>query len=327
MGLRDILSTSAARMPQLAAAPLPIGQREQALLATFDRWRQQNAAGGLPVRWRRRRVWFSQLQQKLGRHVEAAAPLFFGEDMRVVTGEIVSRSLLTFGYSEVAVTALMLHVLQSGDTVVDIGAHFGYEALLAAHIVGRSGRVTSFEPHPVTARLARRNLTRFPQCELRAQALGAAPGKLRLGNQPIERSAFNKVEADGSSENSVDVPVTTLDAAFPAGGSRVKFIKCDAEGFELPIIEGGRRLLLENSPAIVLEADIPALDGTNSPRAFELCDRLRAIGYVAYNFDYDQRLRIAPLGEMRVHHANVLFLPQSRPELGRLLGVDPSSAR
>jgi FkbM family methyltransferase len=301
-----------AAMPSTqTTVPAPSSAISRALLDEFSRWQSENEAGGAPVRWRRRTVWRAQLLQKLGRHVEVAAPLFFGERMRVVTGEDVSRSLLTFGYSEPHLTALIIQLLKQGDSFVDVGTHFGYEAMLAAHIVGAGGRVTCFEPHPVSSAMARKNLARFPQCEVRERAVGAAPGTMHLMTQPIERSAYNRLTAEETVGDSLTVPVTTLDAEFPPDGPRVDFFKCDAEGFELAIIEGASRMIT----------------GITSARAFELGARLATLGYSAFNFGLCPSLTVAPLGDMRVHHANVLFLPERRREVFAALGLSPGRPR
>src|SRR4051812_34539045 len=41
---------------------------------------------------------------------------------------------------------LMQAVIQPGDTVVDVGANIGYNALFAARLVGPTGRVLAIEP-------------------------------------------------------------------------------------------------------------------------------------------------------------------------------------
>jgi len=307
--------------------PAPDRPRSRALLTEFHRWMRQNEAGGAEVRWRRRPVWLAQLLQKLGLHVNASAPLFFRERMRVVTGEDVSRSLLTFGYSEPQLTALIIQLLKEGDTFVDVGTHFGYEAMLAANIVGTQGSVTCFEPHPVSSAIARKNLARFPQCEVRERAVGAVPGTLHLRDEPIERSAYNRLVVGATAGESVQVPVTTLDTEFPAHGRRIDFLKCDAEGFELAIIDGAERVIREHAPVIVLEADMPSDGGESSARAFELAARLAPLGYSAFNFRLNPLLQVAPLGTMPVHHANVLFLPDARRDVFAALGAPQVSSR
>ena len=39
-------------------------------------------------------------------------------------------------------------LLRTGDVFLDIGANIGYFSTLAGHIVGETGQVVAFEPHP-----------------------------------------------------------------------------------------------------------------------------------------------------------------------------------
>ena len=52
------------------------------------------------------------------------------------------------GVSEPEVTEFVKHVLRPGMIFVDVGAHLGEHALLAAKIVGHQGHVHAFEPRP-----------------------------------------------------------------------------------------------------------------------------------------------------------------------------------
>ena len=293
-----------------------------ALLAEFTRWWRQNQEGGGACVWRRRPVWIAQVIQKLGWHREVTAPLFWLEQMQVVTGETVSQGILTFGYSESAITALMLRLLEPGQIMVDIGTHFGYEALLGCRLVGTQGHVVCFEPSPAAFAIAQKNLARFPQVELRQEAVADEPGKLQLQNRPLWESAFNSLSTDKTEIDSIDVPVTTLDIALANCTRAINFLKCDAEGFEIAVLKGARNVLCQDAPVLVLEADMPTDEGKSSPRAHELANYLNAYGYQAFSFDFNGCFQFGPLDSFPVHHANVTFVPRSRPDLlVRLNGV------
>src|SRR5262245_40033665 len=61
-----------------------------------------------------------------------------------------------FGEWEPAITAYYKRILRAGDVVIDIGANVGAHALLAADLVGASGRVHAIEASPsICARLQR----------------------------------------------------------------------------------------------------------------------------------------------------------------------------
>ncbi|MBE9005333.1 FkbM family methyltransferase [Fortiea sp. LEGE XX443] len=285
------------------------------LLIEFARWWDQNQTGGWDCTWRRRPVWVAQLLQKIGMHQEVSVPLFFGEQMRIITGETVSTSILSFGYSEVAITALMLFLVRPGQVFVDIGTHFGYEALLACKLVGRQGQVICFEPSPATFAIAQKNLTHFPQAKLHCLAIAEKPGSLKFQNRTILESAFNSLVMDQKHGDCVEVSVTTLDQILENRTQTIDFIKCDVEGLEIEILKGANKLLGADSPVIVLEADMPSPDGKVSPRALELAAYLEAYNYQALSFDFDGNLRLGEINSFPVFHANIAFIPRMRVDI------------
>ena len=276
--------------------------------ATLDLWYRQNQSGGWPVRWRRRPVWLGQIAQRLGMQRRVRAPLFFGQKMWVVTGEVTSTQLLTFGYSELALSALMMGWVRPGDVVVDVGAHFGYEALLAAHLVGLQGRVYAFEPNPAAFEIARDNLSTSPQCTLLQAGAADREDTLRLETGVIGESAFAHLVEGVATRSSIAVPVTTIDKVLESSKSDVRLIKCDAEGFEERVLRGARNVIARSRPIVVLEVgmrdDVTAI----ADRAAAL---QRAVGdsYEAFDFEFDGHLRVGTLGSLHVGHANIALVP------------------
>lgn len=288
------------------------------LLNEFTRWWQQQQQSGWACTWRRRAVWKAQLIQKMGLHQKVLAPLFWGEHMQVVTGEVVSSCLLAFGYSEVAITALMLHFIKAGQTVVDIGTHFGYEALLACELVGDQGQVICFEPSPTAFAIAQQNLCHFQQVKLYQQAVADQVGILQLQDKPIWESAFNSFSTSPIGKRDckyVEVPTTKLDYFLKKCVKPIDFIKCDVEGFEMAVLQGAHKLLSEHAPVLVLEADMPSVEGKASNRAFELAKFLQHYGYQACSFDFDGTLQLGVLDSFPVNHANIAFIPKTRSDL------------
>lgn len=283
------------------------------------RWRV-NRLGGTKARLSRWRSWHWVLLQKLGVHRWVDARLFFGERMWILTGETVSCGLLSFGYAEAALTALMLEVIKPGMRVVDVGAHLGYEAILASALVGNSGRVVSFEPQPHIAVWTARNLEPFPQCRLVESAVGESCGELEFFEMDILLSAFSSANMKTATGRKIRVPVTTLGAAIREDERPVDFLKCDVEGGEAAVLRGAEALLRSDQPLLVLEAAMPDHVGRHA-RIKEFSEFLAPLGYVGFNFEYDGRLRFGRIGDFDVSHANVGFAPLSRPEFRLLHSV------
>jgi len=283
----------------------------------INRW-QVNQLGGLKCLLMRRQIWLWQLLQKLNYHIQVTVPLFYDENMTVVTGETVSKNILVFGYTEVPLTALMINVLETGQTFVDVGTHFGYEALLATRLVGKDGHVICFEPNPSAFAIAKKNLAHLPQSRIYQLGIAEQSKSLRLQNRPIWESAFNSLSsnnADSEKSNTyehIEVSVTSLDEILRDRVKPIDFLKCDVEGFELNVLQGAHRILSEDQPILVLEADMPSTQGQVSSRAMELADYLRDYDYSAFNFDFDDKLILGQLNSFPTHHPNIVFFPNSK---------------
>lgn len=271
-----------------------------------------NDKGGFACYWNRLRVLFPILLQKMKINREVRVPLFFGDKMNVITGEIVSTNIISFSYSEIALTAIMLKLIGPGQLVVDIGTHFGYEALLASRLVGENGRVVCFEPIPATFKLAAKNLQR-PNVQMYNHAVGAANGTVKMQNKPIVESAFNGISTDLTEADLIDIPLVTLDSVLAGRDRPVNFIKCDVEGFEMEVLKGSTNILKEDKPILALEADMPSPTDNSTKRADEIAAFLLPYGYRGYTFDLTgSTLKIGALNSFKVYHANILFVHQSK---------------
>ena len=262
-----------------------------------------NQAGGARARVSRWRTLPWLILQRLGFNVWTTAPLFFGQRMHVLTGETISRDLLAFGYSELALTALMQKVVKPGMCFVDVGAHFGYEALLASELIGETGRVVSFEPQPHIFSILSKNLRGLKNARAVNAAVGSRVGTAEMQAVNILQSAFAAI-AKESQAFQARVPLTTLDDALLSHERPVDFLKCDVEGNEMDVLRGAQNILKNDHPLLVLEAEMPRPE---RPRVREFTDFLSPMGYRPRMFEYNGALRV---GDVETSHANVAFVPQ-----------------
>lgn len=278
------------------------------------RWRL-NRRGGLQARISRWRVLHLLLLQRMGWHRWVQCRVFWGDPIYVCTGESVSGGILPFGYAELALTALMIRFLEPGMHVLDVGAHLGYEAMLASVLVGREGRVVSFEPQEQIAGWTAKNLKRFPQARLVRAAAGQSAGKAAFTECDIACSAFSGhyISPDADLARQYEVEVTTLDEVVAKDERPVDFFKCDVEGSEMAVLRGAIDILDEDKPFLVLEAEMPSRSKFRS-RVREFVELLGPMGYQGLSFDYDGELKLAPLGSIVEGHANVAFIHNSKAQ-------------
>src|SRR6185437_15768693 len=273
----------------------------------FRRW-GVNQRGGPAARLSRWRNMHHLLLQRLGWQRWVRGRVFWGDPMWLCTGETVSKGLLAFGYSECALTSLMLEALRPGMRFIDVGAHVGYESMLAAIIVGESGRVVSFEPQRQLARYAHENLKLYPWIRQVPSAVGDHTGITEFKEQDVALSAFSAASVKNANDSGrrYQVPVTTVDDALEGTERPVDFIKCDTEGGEMAVLRGAVGVLRSDRPLLVLEGEMPT--GSARPRLREFVDFLAPFGYQALAFEFDGAFRVGRIEELRVGHANVAFV-------------------
>jgi FkbM family methyltransferase len=152
------------------------------------------------------------------------------------------------GVYDLCVAETLARLADPGETAVDAGANVGLMSNLLAHAVGPSGRVVSFEPHPLILQTLARNIGLWSQIDgldmvdLRGAAVSSAAGTLPLAVDP-DTFAHNKGTASlqaGERADSTKVPTVRLDDELPNG---VGVLKLDVEMHELRALQGARSLL------------------------------------------------------------------------------------
>jgi FkbM family methyltransferase len=156
-------------------------------------------------------------------------------------------------------------LLKPGDVVIDVGANIGHYTLLAAAVVGPLGRIHAVECSPETLAMLSNNVSKNKLQNVLIYPFAAASerGTLTLNITAIGLSWFNphsnwpSVPGSGTS---VEVQAVPLDEIIP---SPVNLIKIDAEGVDLDVLKGTKRILA-NSPnvSIIVEWAPPLLAET-----------------------------------------------------------------
>ncbi len=181
------------------------------------------------------------------------------------------------GLYEVEVQRTFARTLHAGATVWDIGAHIGFLTALAAKCVRPGGRVHAFEPlNANRSRLADTiRLNELKEVRVHRLALASHSGKRTLYGH-TSTSMWSLLEQAGT--HRVEVPCVTLDGLLDDKSFGIpSLVKIDAEGAELDILRGGRRLAETGALLVVEFTDTRVLEETRallSKHAFEqLSDR------------------------------------------------------
>ncbi|MFO0956771.1 MAG: FkbM family methyltransferase [Isosphaeraceae bacterium] len=193
-------------------------------------------------------------------------------------------------------------VINAGDTVVDIGANIGGFSVLAARLVGPSGRVISFEPNPATFQRLLQNiaLNRLENVTAYPDGVGGEAGTLDLymHTKSALASLYDSVDGRSSDPNqAVRVQVRILAEIFRSNHlEQIDMLKVDCEGAEYGIFDVMEPGFARRIKQVAME--VHAIPG----RTYQgLVDRMAALGFdvratyplVAFQRDFDPATRSA----------------------------------
>jgi FkbM family methyltransferase len=147
--------------------------------------------------------------------------------------------------------AALPELVKEGDCVLDIGANVGYYTLKLAELVGPTGHVFAFEPIPETAEILS-FMIRLAGCRnvtILQMAASDRPGLVGFDVPKYESGLPDYFRAAVSSGREIYcAPLDQFRFAHP-----ISLIKLDAEGHEQAVLDGARRLIAEDKPAILCE--------------------------------------------------------------------------
>jgi len=158
------------------------------------------------------------------------------------------------GDYEQSVQQLFVKCLKPGTIVFDVGANYGFYALLGA----RAGaEVFAFEPLKENAESLARHAEMNGLTSRIHIVRGAAysyTGNIALEPPAVEGSHGNAATRSQASktENAIRVPCTTLDD-FIQANPQPSLVKMDVEGAESEVLKGADRLLCTGRPYLLCE--------------------------------------------------------------------------
>jgi FkbM family methyltransferase len=168
-------------------------------------------------------------------------------------------TLLEAGELEPGTRLLIQKILKPGDTYVDVGANIGMHMLAAAQAMQGSGKVIGFEPFGPTKALIDKTMwingfSAITETHQLAVSSKSGSQSLNLGATSGHHSLFKLDTPAALAKPPVKVDLISLDEIIKPD-QVVHLLKIDAEGAELDVIAGAKRLL-KNNPQIKLIVEL-----------------------------------------------------------------------
>jgi FkbM family methyltransferase len=235
-----------------------------------------------------------------------------------------------------------LALVRRGDVVLEAGANQGYYTALFSRLVGRRGQVHAFEPVRATYLGLAAALARRHNVVLDPRALSDAAGEVTI-HVPLADPAQASLarHSAGSWKGEPEVVAQTCEAVTidgyigargargAGGGAAIDFVKCDAEGAEMRILQGAAETLRRHQPLLHLEVN-PDWSRDMGWEPADLPRYLAPFGYRDFVLVEDLRVRrlADPLAELAAFSGSA-NLVCGVPELhgGRMAGMRAALGR
>jgi FkbM family methyltransferase len=212
---------------------------------------------------------------------------------------------------------LVSRLVRPGDTTIDIGANVGWYSSLLAREVGSEGQVHAVEPNKEAACLVSALGRRFPQLRAHSLALGANNDR-RSFHIPDNWISGSLQPASDGTETQETLVLNLDDFLQMLEVGTVDFIKLDAEGGEMDVLQGAERTLRRaDAPIWMLElsTEEAARFGHHPAELLGVFERSENPPYRAYVIVRDgQKLKPMKIPDSDEFWFNALLVPENRSD-------------
>ena len=191
-------------------------------------------------------------------------------------------------------------LIRPNSIVCDVGANFGFYAVMIGQQLAPPGRVLAFEPSAETLSRLRTNI-RLNDLESMVTAVPLAlsdhEGTGFLANATPEHLGIAKDNSGSKAlaSHGEKISVGTLDRVCSEQKiERLDLIKIDVEGHEMSVLRGASETIKHFKPVLMLECNDVALTNSGTS-AQEMTDTLRSLGYQLF---VSRRKQLVPYRSM-----------------------------
>lgn len=204
----------------------------------------------------------------------------FGFRIRCYPGSSEASKLFYFGpWFDWNEMGFISKYLREGDGFIDGGANIGIYSLLAASLVGKTGRIDAFEPAPSARERLRENIARNNLSELvtiHDVALGHTKGTALFS---LDWDVSNRILTNPTEVRGRTTTVRMIDLDSELSG-RYALGKLDLEGAEMAALKGAKMHLREaNPPVWMVEALTSLVRKSGHGTRSDLLAFLREFGF------------------------------------------------
>ncbi|MES2777305.1 MAG: FkbM family methyltransferase [Bacteroidota bacterium] len=200
------------------------------------------------------------------------------------------------------------NLIGQGETVIDIGGNLGYFTKIFSRLVGKTGRVYTVEPIELYRQVLEKNISGLQNVTILPYALGENDGTILMGNPSSDKHRHGLMRVLKKDEtqylaagDKYEVELKHPLHLFEALG-KIDYIKCDIEGYEVPVIPLMEPLIARQLPIMQIE--------TEGDNKFTILEMMWKLGYKSF---YAQKQQLIPvLTTDQTVVGDLMFIPAHR---------------
>lgn len=201
-----------------------------------------------------------------------------GFEMYVMTTDYIGQAILGSGDYEPHVTSVVVNTLKTGDVFLDLGANLGYYSLLAANLVGNSGKVIAIEPGPQNLQLLYASILRNNFSNITVYPFAASDDLQIIKLLTIGSNAGVVTPLSPHKTFHLLAQAIMLDSLLQ-GEQRIDLVKIDVEAHEPFALRGMDELIRKHRPAIITEFHPYIMEANNHIDPENYLKQIEAYGY------------------------------------------------
>jgi len=196
--------------------------------------------------------------------------------------EYIGKSLSEYGEWSEAEVVLLKQLVKDNENIIEIGSNIGTHTIpLAKHLIN-GGLIYAIEPQSQNYKLLSDNIkdNKLKNVKVLKLAISSKKGEayINIFNEKLKNNYGDSRIYENSFQNSESVVMKTLDQLFYDDNTEkkpIKLIKCDAQGQELNIILGSKKIIDTYKPFLYLEND-----DLNTSKT--LIEKIKDMGYIMF---------------------------------------------
>ena len=196
--------------------------------------------------------------------------------------QYIGKSLSEYGEWSEAEVSLLKQLLANNENIIEVGSNIGTHTIPLAKQVLKGGFVYAIEPQYQNYKLLLDNVkdNELNNIKVLKIAVSSKEGEAYMNtfDENIPSNYGDSKIFSLNFKNAESVPVKTLDQLFYDNVKEkksIKLIKCDAQGQELNIIQGSRKIIDKYKPYLYLEND-----DINTSKV--LIEKIKHMGYILF---------------------------------------------